>query len=369
MRIPESHARAIAAFGRRIAKAPTIDVIASDTFKMLRRLGADCPMRLVYSPSPAVWREWKEDSNGVANQIYGTYPKPRKRELTIFFDSNDGQSGFISIERKNAKADGLLEVLAQQVWSALLLQSALERFRSGVVSGTELVRERLRARDEERRHIARELHDDLGQLTASLKLRLRWAEDQVREESGLTHVARELSSVRNNIGALHIKLRSLSHTLYPGILDTLGLAAAVRELASQVARYSSIKVRCTTRGIEPPAEEAMGVAIYRCCQEAVSNAIRHAKASRLNIQLQFLESEVRLRVQDDGCGFNPRDFYDSNGRLRTSGFWSIRQRMTDLGGSFRVSTAKGKGTLVEISAPYPSQKPHAKTKDKAAHRG
>src|ERR1700757_4454873 len=127
MRIHEPDARALAAFGRRIAKAATIDGIVSDPFKMWRGLGAHCPIRLVYSPSPAVWHEWTEDAKGMASQVYPNYPKPGKGELAIFFDSSDGQSGFISIKRENAKAGGTLEILAPQVWSALLLQSALER--------------------------------------------------------------------------------------------------------------------------------------------------------------------------------------------------------------------------------------------------
>ena len=368
MKLSPSDVRMLAIFGRRISKASSLDAVVSHTFKTLRKVGAGPAIRLVYSTGAAVWREWRAESNGVKDETHRDYPKPGRSEFTVFFDSNSGQSGFISIDRGSARADAVLEVIAPQVWSALLLQSALERVHGGLISEAELIRERLRARDEERRYIACELHDDLGQLTASLKLSLKWAEDRLRGKSGLDKVARELSKVRGNVGTLHVKLRNLSHTLYPRILDTLGLAAAVKELAREARRHSSIKVTCTSRGVEHPVEKEFRIAIYRCCQEAISNALQHAKASTLDIHFQFVNEEVRIRVQDNGRGFDPRSFYDSTGRLMSSGFWTIRQRMTDLGGAFRVSTAKGKGTLVEISAPYPSEKTHASKKDKTVHR-
>ena len=110
------------------------------------------------------------------------------------------------------------------------------------------------------------------------------------------------------------------------------------------------------------------VALYRCCQEAISNAVRHAGASRLAILIHYTKNEVRVTVEDDGKGFDPRALYDSNVRIMTSGFWTIRQRMADLGGAFRVSTAQGHGTVVEMIVPYSSRKAHARGKDQTISR-
>ena len=164
------------------------------------------------------------------------------------------------------------------------------------------------------------------------------------------------------------KIRDLSHTLHPRILDTLGLVAAVKEITNQVSRHSGITVECTSRGKPRMPGKDIDVALYRCCQEAISNAVRHADASRLAILIHYTKNEVRVTVEDDGKGFDPRALYDSNVRIMTSGFWTIRQRMADLGGAFRVSTAQGHGTVVEMIVPYSSRKAHARGKDQTISR-
>src|SRR5207237_724729 len=165
-------------------------------------------------------------------------------------------------------------------------------------------------------------------------------------------------------GVMLDKIRDLSHTLYPRILDTLGLAAAVKELAHQVSRHSPVSVECSARGKPRPLRKDIAVALYRCCQEAISNAMRHAQASKLVITIHFAYKEVRITVEDDGKGFDPRTLYDSNSRMMSSGFWTIRQRMADLGGAFRVSTSEGRGTVVEMIVPHSLRKVHDRRKDK-----
>ena len=230
------------------------------------------------------------------------------------------------------------------------------------------MRATLRARDEERRHIARELHDDLGQSLASLKLALKWTEDLVRKKPGMSEAIDELTSARSDVGVMLDKVRDLSHTLHPRILDTLGLVTAVKELTHQVSRHSGVKAECNTRGKVRPLDKEIEVALYRCCQEAINNAMRHSEAARLGILIRFAQREVRVTVEDDGQGFDPRALYDSNSRMMSTGFWTIRQRMADLGAAFRVSTAKGQGTVVEMIVPYSSRKAHDRGKNKTTDR-
>jgi signal transduction histidine kinase len=93
------------------------------------------------------------------------------------------------------------------------------------------------------------------------------------------------------------------------------------------------------------------VALYRSCQECLSNAIRHSEASRITVTLEYHPTEVHVTVEDNGRGFDPRLLHSPGERLTGNGFWSIRQRVMDLGGAFRVSTAKGQGTFVEVIVP------------------
>jgi signal transduction histidine kinase len=358
MGLSQSDTRQLAAFVRKVTKAPDEDAIISETFQVLKSITKINRLRVVYSPGPGRWTEWKTTTDTIEVWSHDEWPEPEKKVFTAFFDPDVPQSGFLSTSHKRNKVRPAFYVLAPQVWTALLLRSAVDRAQRTSVSEAGLVRATLRARDEERRHIARELHDDLGQSLASLKLGLKWTEDQVREKKKSTTVLEELSRARQDVGVMLDKIRDLSHTLYPRILDTLGLTAAVKELAHQAARFSPMRVECATKGKPRPLAREVEIALYRCCQEAINNAIRHSEAKRLGIVLRFARTEIRVTVEDNGRGFNPRTLYDSNSRMMSSGFWTIRQRMADIGAAFRVSTADGHGTVVEMIVPYSSGETH-----------
>jgi signal transduction histidine kinase len=236
------------------------------------------------------------------------------------------------------------------------LHAALARTQSAAISEGELVRATFRARDEERRRIARELHDDLGQSLTSVKLGLKWTEDLLLKKQDTDATVAELQKLRQDVGGMLERARDMSHTLYPRILDSLGLVAAIRDLAHQVSRRSQITIETVARGKARLLGKDVEVGLYRCCQEAINNAARHSAASKLKVVIRFAEKEVRVSVEDDGKGFDPRALYDSNLRMMSSGFWTIRQRMADLEAAFRVSTAEGEGTVVEMIVPYLSGK-------------
>jgi len=368
MGLSQSDIQRTAEFVRKVTKAPDVEAVVSETFKALKAIAGIDRVRIVHSPSPSRWTEWKAAVDGLEVRSHDEWPGPEKKSLTVHFDAENVQSGFISADKKGEKVRSALEIIAPEVWSALLLQAALARVQKAAVSETELVRATLRARDEERRHIARELHDDLGQSLASLRLTLKWAEDLARPKGNMADVVKEMAAARQDVGTMLDKIRDLSHALYPRILDTLGLVAAVKELAHQVARHSSIAVECGTRGKPRTLDREIEVALYRCSQEAISNAIRHSEASKLIIVIHFARQDVRVTVEDDGKGFDPRTLYDSNSRMMSSGFWTIRQRMADLGGAFRVSTSEGHGAVVEMIVPYSSRKINDRGKNKATHR-
>jgi signal transduction histidine kinase len=359
----------IAGFVKKLTKAPNVEAIVFETFATLKAIADVDRVRIVYSPSPSAWVEWRAAEDGLEFRHHEERPGSEKKwVITAPFDAENDQAGFISVDKRGDKVRAALVIVAPEVWFALLLQSALTRVQKAAITEAELVRATLRARDEERRHIARELHDDLGQSLASLKLTLKWAEDFALLKPDMSELVKELSVARDGVGGMIDKVRDLSHTLYPRILDTLGLVAAVKELAHQAARHSPLAVKCNAQGKPRPLEKDVAVALYRCCQEAINNAIRHAEASSLSIVIRFAEKEIRVTVEDDGKGFDPRLLYDSNSRMMSSGFWSIRQRMADLGAAFRVGTSEGRGTVVEMVVPYLPRKVHDRRKNKTAHR-
>ena len=356
----------LAEFIRKLTKAPGVEKIISATFQTLNQVAKIDRMRVVYSDSSARWTDWTFTSHALEVKEPAERPGPARNSVTVLFDPENRRSGFMSVEARNTKIRDALEIMAPQLWTGLLLQMVLQRVQKTSGSEAELVRATLRGRDEERQRIARDLHDDLGQSLASLKLTLKWTEDLVRRHAEIPKAISALSSARDLVGVMMDKTRDLSHILHPRILDTLGLVPAIKELAHEISQHSSMTIDCKARGTARALEKHAQVALYRCCQEVISNAIRHSHASKLLIAIQFAQKEVRVTVEDNGDGFDPRSLYDSNSRMMGSGFWTIRQRLADLRATFRISTSKGKGTAVEIVVPCSLRKVHGRTKNKTA---
>jgi signal transduction histidine kinase len=368
MGLSPSDIQLIAAFVRTITRAPNRETIVSETLNVINAITAINGLRVVHFEGPSRWIEWKCTGRRLTAIAHDECPVPQKRMSTSFFEPATEQDGFISAPNRK-KVRLVLDLVAPQLWSALLLRSAADRVHKLSSSESKLARATFRARDEERRDIARELHDDLGQSLASLNLTLKWAEDHVRNNEERVKALDELTAARRDVALMLNKVRDLSRTLYPRILETLGFTAAVKELTHQTVRISRLRVEFIAMGKPRPFEREKEIALYRCCQEAIDNVIRHAQASRLTVGVSFTRDEVRLTIEDNGKGFNPRGLYDPESRTMTSGFWTIRQRVSHIGGAFRVNTAKGRGTVVEMILPHSPRKTHGKRKDKNIDRG
>ena len=362
MGISPSDVSLIGRFGRTITQAHDIRSIVAEALKIVGKLTSANELRLVYR-SATSWTEWHATGRRVREFEHSEWQPPSPAAETVAFENESAQYGFVSLSPGSEDTRWVLELIGPQIAAAVALHAAVRRAQRNAVSETELIRETMRARDEERRRITHELHDDVGQTIATLKLKLKLVENRLQRNGDALKAREELAEAREDIGQLLTKIRDLSHTLYPRILDTLGLMPALEELAGQVSNSSGIHVRCAVRGKPRPMDEATTVALYRCCQEALSNAIKHSGASAVDVRIYFSERQTRLTVEDDGRGFNPRRFYDSSGKLMSTGFWTIRQRMSDVGGSFRIGTASGKGTMIEMIIPLSTPKQNDKPDD------
>lgn len=193
----------------------------------------------------------------------------------------------------------------------------------------QLTRLLLRAQEDERRRIARELHDEAGQVLTAVKIEL---DLDGRREAG-EMVGRALAQVRD-----------LSNLLRPSVLDDLGLVAALRALADDFARRTRIDVTLDTDGAEGRFAPDVEVVVYRVVQEALTNIARHAQASRARVTLRTADGVVTLSVVDDGHGLPPV----ASPHL---GWLGMRERVTSLRGTLSVSNADEGGVSVEASIP------------------
>jgi signal transduction histidine kinase len=199
----------------------------------------------------------------------------------------------------------------------------------------------------ERRAIARELHDSAGQALTAIRIHLQLIEDLVaRLEGGDTTLvpkARDLASrTATMVDETLEEIRRAVNTLGPAVLDDVGLEEAVRRAGEDLADALGIEVECAIRLRDVALPPAIETTCYRLVQESITNITRHADASRVELELVVDDAEVRVRVRDDGRGFDPAE-----DRARPSrGLVGMRERAELLGGHLEIDSAPGEGTTV-----------------------
>ena len=209
------------------------------------------------------------------------------------------------------------------------------------------------AQDEERARIARELHDSSAQTLTALLLQLSAA---ARDEQDPAMAVR-LEEIRSMAAAALDEVRVLSHTVHPRVLDDLGLVAALEWLARRTRTASGIDIEVNfPEEVAPfPVPPAAGSVLYRVAQEALTNAVRHAKAKTVRVSLEATPQRAVLDVRDDGVGF---DLEEAEKRRPGMGLFSMRERVSLVNGTLVITSAVGAGTRVQASIPLsPSRQP------------
>ena len=195
------------------------------------------------------------------------------------------------------------------------------------------------AKEEERRFIARELHDDLGQSLTVLKLGLK---------SGK---ATPFSDPVRIVDSLIVKVRELSRTLRPALLDEVGLAPALSAYLEEQSTVSGVSMVLEPHGFAGRLPGDLEIACFRLVQEAVTNALRHAEAKHLNVHLDRTPRALTLRIEDDGRGFNGLDTLVRAAIEGHIGIIGMRERVRTLGGTFQIFSKPGEGTRIEVEIP------------------
>ena len=203
------------------------------------------------------------------------------------------------------------------------------------------------AEEQERRRIGRELHDEAGQSLLLLRLDLELLERETRGPMG-----RRLRQARRTVEGTIAELRRIVAALGPAVLERLGLAAALRQMASRFRRTYPAAVALRLRATPSLAAETQEV-IYRVAQEALQNAAKHSQATRVNLSLRAADKRIRLRVSDNGAGFSAET---AARRPMSYGLVGMRERAEGLGGTLAIRSAPGKGTVVVLALPVSAGK-------------
>jgi two-component system sensor histidine kinase UhpB len=204
----------------------------------------------------------------------------------------------------------------------------------------------LKVQEDERRAVARDLHDEIGQALSALKLNLL---SFCRDNS--VAVQRIHDSLRITDEVIR-QVRDLALSLRPSVLDDLGLGAAVQWYVEHTASRASIEARCGVQPRLPTASDAVEIACFRVLQEALNNVYKHARATRVEVSLRAGSDCLELRVKDDGRGFSVDSVLGhSADRFARMGLLGMRERALLLGGLAEFRSAPGAGCEVLVQLP------------------
>ena len=202
----------------------------------------------------------------------------------------------------------------------------------------------INAQEEERKRIARELHDDLNQRMALLSIELEQLAQRVQKPRNLRPLVHSLQTKAQEISA---EIHRLSYRLHPSKLDHLGLAAAVESLCNELSGSRKLKVESRQTGLPAHVPKDVRLCLFRIVQESLRNCVKHSGARRARVVLEGVEGYLRLSVSDDGCGFDT----DSGALERGLGFTSMRERLRLVGGRLQIYSRPSRGTRIEIWVP------------------
>jgi len=201
-------------------------------------------------------------------------------------------------------------------------------------------------REAERTHIARELHDELGQQLTALRIDLDWLDAKLPERE--ERVAVKLATMREQVAKTVESVRRIAQDLRPGVLDDLGLAAAIEWHAEQFEGHTGITCLVRMNREEFELRDQVATAVFRIVQEALTNVARHADATRAVVSVKETGDGIRLEVSDNGKGLAP----ESGQGKKSYGLLGIRERVNMLGGNVTISGPEGQGVTVRAWIPF-----------------
>ncbi len=206
-----------------------------------------------------------------------------------------------------------------------------------------------RAHEEERKYIARELHDDIAQILGSLYRKL---DNTLRKNQGLDPaIVSELNNIQDQLNNGLKSVQRFIKNLRPSMLDDLGLIPALRSLADSLEETDGIVTEFMVTGKEKRLKADAELSLFRIVQEALNNVKKHAGATEVHLTAEFSERGIRLNISDNGKGFELPKNMDSLPRSGMLGLIGIRERVWLLGGTLGIETKPGKGTSLTVNVP------------------
>lgn len=247
------------------------------------------------------------------------------------------------VEKLNAELEARVAARTQE------LRTLNDALSARGAERTQLLRQLISAQEDERKRVARELHDETAQQLAALAIGLEAAlAAPTTDRAELEHL-RQLAAAA--IGEVHRVILDLR----PSVLDDLGLRSALEWCADRTLRSKGVTVRCEYSGLEGRLPWELETAIFRAAQEALNNISRHSQAETVLLQLQVNDGRLTLDVEDDGTGFAPANIPVPRENGRGLGLLGMRERVEVLGGTLTIDSSPGGGTHLRLDVPLPGE--------------
>ncbi|HTR44447.1 MAG TPA: PAS domain-containing protein [Thermodesulfovibrionales bacterium] len=295
------------------------------------------------------------------HEFYGTdlwlqliYPEDRQKVIDARANTRTSLSGLALEYRVFAKDGGVLwfrdraEVLRDHKGNPLCLQGVvldITDLKHAEKRYRELGGHLLSVREEERKRIAREIHDELGQVMTALKLELDLIGSELGENEGAC--SRRLKGMTKLITGALKTVKRISSELRPPALDTLSLGAAVEWEAGEFQKRTGIRCEAFLEPAEIDLDRRTSTDVFRIIQEALTNVVRHAGAKRVRVTLKKRAHDMLIEVSDNGRGITKEQALGKN----SFGLLGMRERVSVLGGTMGIRGVTGKGTILCVSIP------------------
>ena len=252
----------------------------------------------------------------------------------------DGRVGFFTREMCDRLVAFAAHAAAaiQNAWLFNQVQVSSERLQS-------LSRRLVEVQEAERLFIARELHDEAGQMLTSLLLDLQLLE---KKSSNPEAILEKVSEMEDSLNEISKSLHNVAMTIRPASLDHLGLVPALRQHVELVGEKYGLKAQFRTKGILKRLPSNIETILYRIVQESMTNVVRHARATQVDVVLTVREGNLIVLIEDDGIGFNPEEVPVEN----HLGLLGIRERVEMIGGRLMIESVPGEGTTVMVEVSY-----------------
>jgi two-component system sensor histidine kinase DegS len=209
----------------------------------------------------------------------------------------------------------------------------------------------IKAQEEERQRVARDIHDGPAQLLSNVVLKAEICERMI--DVDLEKTREELRNLKKIVRESLQDVRKIIYNLRPMSLDDLGLIPTLQRYVLTFQEETGIAVLLQTRGSQPELKSVIALTVFRIVQESMNNVVKHAKADNASIHIEFLNTELKLFIIDDGQGFDPEKLKEHNEDISSGfGLVSMRERVELLGGEMLISSEPGRGTRLNISIPF-----------------